>query len=63
MRAGGIAPGSLNTTHFDPVRVAPAMLKCDPYRVGCYSGPVTVGAAHGYHILPLQGKDCFSDSL
>jgi hypothetical protein len=36
---------------------------CDPFRVGFYLGPVTVGVVHGYHMLPFQGADGFSDSL
>jgi hypothetical protein len=45
MRAGGKRqrrPGTLATTQFDPERVAPQPCMCDPFRVGCYSGPVTV---------------------
>jgi len=61
MIAGGSAHGSFNTTQFDPARVAHSRLRCDPFRVGVYSGPVTGGDAPGYHMLPLQGKGWLSE--
>jgi len=53
MIAVGIAHGPLITNQFDPVRVAPAMKRCDPDRVGVYPGPITVGDAHGSQMYPL----------
>ena len=53
MIAGGSAPGTLINTQFDPARVAPAVKRCDPDRVGVYSGPETVGAAPGSQMYPL----------
>jgi hypothetical protein len=63
MIAVGIAPGYWSKIDFDPVRVAHSTLRCDPDRVEMYVGERTMGAAPGYHMLPLQGTDGFSDNL
>jgi hypothetical protein len=62
MIAGGSAPGYWPRIDFDPERVAPLHCMCDPFRVEL-CGESTVGDAPGYHRLPLQGTDRFSDSL
>jgi hypothetical protein len=63
MRAVGSAPGYWSRIETDPEGVAHSRLKCDPFRVWMGWREHTVGVAQGYHLLPFQGTDGFSEIL